>query len=233
MNIIHQDQIIVAFDTQEEQRLNFLINELKGKASYVKVGMELYYRFGPRVIEQLKENDFKIFLDLKMHDIPNTVYSACKALGSLGVDILNVHASGGIEMMKMAKQGLLEGNSSGLLIGVTQLTSTTQIVLNNELRIEGTVQDSVLNLAKLTQLAGLDGIVCSALEVKEIKHQLGSEFKCITPGIRPLGMAAQDQKRIMSPEAAINEGSDYLVIGRPITQAKSPAQALTEILEGK
>jgi orotidine-5'-phosphate decarboxylase len=224
-----KDKIIVALDTQDREYLNFLIKELSGTAKIVKVGMELYYTFGNDIIKELKDHDFKIFLDLKIHDIPTTIYSACKTLAKNGVDIINVHASGGVNMMKAGLEGLREGNDSSMLIAVTQLTSTTKKIMNEELLVSGEVQDIVLDYALKTYNAGLDGIVCSPLEVELIKTKINSNFKCITPGIRPINIKSHDQQRIMTPAAAIKAGSDYLVIGRAITQVKSPKVAFNQI----
>ncbi len=226
-----RDKIIPALDVQTIEELNFLIQELKGEASIVKIGMELYYSFDNDVIKRLKDNNFKIFLDLKLHDIPNTVHKAAKTLAKNGVDILNVHAAGGIEMMNAALAGFKTENEQGILIGVTQLTSTSTEMMNNELLIAGEVQDIVLKYAENVKTAGLAGIVCSAQEVSSVKEKLGADFQCITPGIRPKGISADDQKRIMTPLQAIRNGSDYLVIGRAITKAPSPRQAYLDILK--
>ena len=231
MSDLTKKKIIVALDVQSKEELHFLTTELKEEASFVKVGMELYYTFGNDIIKKLKDLNFKVFLDLKLHDIPNTVYSSCKTLGHLGVDILNVHAAGGIEMMSSALEGFREHNSSGLLIGVTQLTSTSQQQLNTELKIPGKMEQIVLSYAQNVKNAGLDGVVCSAHEVKLLKENLGQNFKCITPGIRPKNTAANDQKRVMTPIDAINAGSDFLVIGRAITNEKSPKLAFQKIVQ--
>lgn len=226
-----KDKIIIPFDVQTRDEFDYLLKELSGTATFAKVGMELFYRFGPNIIEDLKQHNFKIFLDLKLHDIPNTVHHACKVLGEMEVDILNVHSSGGREMMQAAREGFKLSHKKGLIIGVTQLTSTTQKVMNSEFNISGSVEDSVLSLANMTKESGLDGVVCSAQEVQTIKAALGKDFKCITPGIRPLNYQKDDQKRIMTPTEAIQAGSDYLVIGRPITKADSPKEAYLKILK--
>jgi orotidine-5'-phosphate decarboxylase len=226
-----RDKIIPALDVQSREDLDRLIFELKGEATIVKIGMELYYTYGNEILHRLKNEGFKIFLDLKMHDIPNTVHNAAKTLAKNGVDILNVHASGGAEMMRAALEGFKTENEKGILIGVTQLTSTSTEVMNNELLIPGTINDVVLKYAELTKKSGLHGIVCSAHEVQKVKEHLGSDFQCITPGIRPKGVDNNDQKRVMTPLEAINIGSDYLVIGRAITKADSPRSAFKSILE--
>jgi len=225
------DKIIVALDTQSPAELDNLIFELKDTASYVKIGMELYYTFGNPIIKRMKDSGFKVFLDLKMHDIPTTVYKAAKTLAKNGVDMLNVHAAGGIEMMKAALEGVNEINDESILIAVTQLTSTDQNILNNELYIPGNINNVILAYAQTTYQAGLAGVVCSAHEVKMLKENIGIDFKCITPGIRPQGLDANDQKRIMTPKEAISMGTDYMVIGRAITQAASPKEAYLQILK--
>ena len=226
-----KSKIIPAIDTQDEHRLKFLLSELQGEVETVKIGMELFYTFGLDIIPMIKEFDFKIFLDLKLHDIPNTVHHATKTLAKNGVDILNVHAAGGIEMMKAAAEGLKEVNQNSLLIAVTQLTSTSQDMLNKELLIDQQINDCVLHYAKNANHAGLDGVVCSPLETKLIKDNIDVNFKCITPGVRPEGVHHHDQKRVLTPLEAINNGADYLVIGRAITQAISPKKALHLIRE--
>jgi orotidine-5'-phosphate decarboxylase len=224
-------KIIPALDVQSLEELTFLLDELQGKALTVKIGMELYYTFGNNLFLNIKRKGFKIFLDLKLHDIPNTVYESTKTLAKNGSDILNVHAAGGVEMMKAALEGFKEENEHGILIGVTQLTSTSQSMMNNELLIPGKVSDAVLFYAENVKKAGLHGIVCSGHEVKLIKENFGQDFKCITPGIRPKGSVSNDQKRIMTPKEAIECGSDYLVIGRAITRQDSPGEAFDSILE--
>lgn len=229
--MIIAEKVIPALDVQTEQELDFLLTELKGEAVTLKVGMELYYTFGNTIVQKIKDYGFNVFLDLKLHDIPNTVYRSTKTLSRLGVDILNVHAAGGIDMMKAAAEGFKEHNQSGLLIAVTQLTSTSQEMLNQELLIPGTTENIVLEYATNVKKSGLDGVVCSALEVETLKRELGEGFKCITPGIRPKGESNSDQKRVMTPIKAIQTGSDYLVIGRAIYQANSPKEAFKNIIK--
>lgn len=226
-----QDKIIVALDTQDRSELDKLLTELSGTATYVKVGMELFYTFGNDIIKELKDKDFKIFLDLKMHDIPSTVYKACSSLSKLGVDMTNVHVAGGRTMMRAAHDGIKEYNEKGILIAVTQLTSTDQKTMNDQILIPGSVEDAVLKYASLTKDAGLSGVVCSPLEVELLKNNLGSDFKTVTPGIRPAGLSSNDQKRVMTPQEAIKAGTDYMVIGRAITQADSPKIAFENILK--
>ncbi|WP_049497431.1 orotidine-5'-phosphate decarboxylase [Streptococcus mitis] len=189
---------------------------------YLKVGMELYYATGPEIVSYLKGLGHSVFLDLKLHDIPNTVKSAMKVLSQLGVDMTNVHAAGGVEMMKAAREGL---GSQAKLIAVTQLTSTSEAQMQEFQNIQTSLQESVIHYAKKTAEAGLDGVVCSAQEVQVIKQATNPDFICLTPGIRPAGAAVGDQKRVMTPADAYQIGSDYIVVGRPITQAENPVVA--------
>lgn len=193
-----------------------------GESLYLKVGMELYYATGPKMISYLKGLGHSVFLDLKLHDIPNTVKSAMKVLSHLGVDMTNVHAAGGVEMMKAAREGL---GKEAKLIAVTQLTSTSEEQMREFQNIQTSLQESVIHYAKKTAEAGLDGVVCSAQEVKLIKEATSQDFICLTPGIRPAGAAVGDQKRVMTPADAYHIGSDYIVVGRPITQATDPVVA--------
>ena len=189
---------------------------------YLKVGMELYYAAGPEIVSYLKGLGHSIFLDLKLHDIPNTVKSAMKVLSQLGVDMTNVHAAGGVEMMKAAREGL---GSQAKLIAVTQLTSTSEAQMQEFQNIQTSLQESVIHYAKKTAEAGLDGVVCSAQEVQLIKQATNPDFICLTPGIRPAGAVVGDQKRVMTPADAYQIGSDYIVVGRPIIQAEDPVAA--------
>ncbi len=231
--MIDASKIIVALDTQEEAKLNSLFKALHGEKIWVKVGMELFYAMGPKVIHEAKDKGFNIFLDLKLHDIPNTVAQALKALSKLPIDMVNVHAAGGLEMMSKSFEAIGSLSKRPLLIAVTQLTSTTQEQMNHDQRILGSVQDSVLHYATLAHLAKFDGVVSSPLEVKAIKEKLGAKFLTVTPGIRPAGIDVNDQKRVTTPMEAIALGTDYMVIGRPITGASDPKAALAAILEGK
>ncbi|SFL99450.1 orotidine-5'-phosphate decarboxylase [Gracilibacillus orientalis] len=190
----------------------------------VKVGMELFYREGREIIDWLKEHDHPIFLDLKLHDIPTTVEKAMYNLAHLGIDIVNVHASGGSEMMKAAKRGLEAGTNGKVpkLIAVTVLTSMDQSTLQEELQIKQSVDQAVTRLALLTKNSGVDGVVCSAHEVPLIKQTCGDDFLTVTPGIRLSDSKQNDQKRVATPQLAKQNGADYLVIGRSITQAENP-----------
>ncbi|HJV44789.1 MAG TPA: orotidine-5'-phosphate decarboxylase [Bacillota bacterium] len=229
-----RERIIVALDFPNMDTALECAGRLNGSAKYVKVGMQLYYAAGPKIIEVLKKEGFKIFLDLKVHDIPNTAKGAMQSLGELGVDMVNVHAAGGLAMMQAAFEGLNKGAArsgvSPLLIAVTQLTSTTKEMMNGELGIEGSIEDCVVRYARLAKEAGLSGVVASPLEVQAIKEACGKEFITVTPGIRPLGSDIGDQKRMTTPDQAFTLGSDYIVIGRPITGAQDPHTAMEEIV---
>lgn len=226
------ERIIVAFDFNNEEDVIKLADQLKGHAKIVKIGMELYLSQGPSIISLLKDYSFKIFLDLKLHDIPNTVYKTTKALTVLGVDIFNVHAAGGLKMLVEAKRGIDEAPSSFVpkLIGVTHLTSTDQAALNNEIGIQGDIAKAVVHYAKLCKEAKLDGVVASPKEVDLIKSTCGDDFLTVTPGIRPKGVSAHDQKRVATPSEAFSMGTDYIVVGRAITQAASAKQAFINII---
>ena len=195
---------------------------------YLKVGMELYYAEGPEVVRYLKSLGHSVFLDLKLHDIPNTVKSAMKLLSQLGVDMTNVHAAGGVEMMKAAREGL---GTQAKLIAVTQLTSTSESQMQDFQNIQTSLQESVIHYAKKTAEAGLDGVVCSAQEVKLIKEATSKDFICLTPGIRPVGATVGDQKRVMTPADAYQIGSDSIVVGRHITHAEDPAAAYHDLTD--
>lgn len=223
-------RIIVPLDFNTAEQALQLVEKLQPDLCRLKVGKELFTKAGPVLVEKLIEKDFDIFLDLKFHDIPTTVAKACAVAADLGVWMVNVHASGGSEMMSLAREVIEKKPHHPLLIAVTILTSMNQEALA-ELGIQCSVEEQVVRLAQLTSDAGLDGVVCSAHEVKMLRDNLGEEFKLVTPGIRPSGSNNDDQKRVMTPAQAINAGSDYLVIGRPITQAADPGQALEDISE--
>ncbi len=195
----------------------------------LKVGKQLFTRYGPAVIAELHKRDFEVFLDLKFHDIPNTTAQAVLASADMGVWMVNVHASVGLDAMQLAKRYLQEGNYDTLLIAVTVLTSMTQASLQ-QIGVDADINTQVQRLAQLTQQAGLDGVVCSAQESKMLKEVCGTGFKLVTPGIRLPEDSQDDQKRICTPAQALADGSDYLVIGRSITQAQDPNQKLDRIL---
>lgn len=222
--------IVVALDVNTEADCLALAQRLDPTLCRVKVGKELFTACGPSVVEALQVMGFDVFLDLKFHDIPVTTAKAVKVAADLGVWMVNVHASGGARMLNAAREAIANVTDRPLLIAVTVLTSSSEVELK-EIGIEVAAQTQVLKLAQLTKEAGLDGVVCSALEAPTLKRELGQDFKLVTPGIRPLGADAQDQNRIMTPSAAVAAGSDYLVIGRPITQALDPVAACENILK--
>jgi orotidine-5'-phosphate decarboxylase len=232
--MINVGRIMVALDYSSADEAKTLLSELQGIPCYMKVGMQLFYAAGPSFVVYLKEQGYKVFLDLKMHDIPNTVKGGAESVTRLGVDMFNVHAAGGKLMMEAALEGVEKGQNGSnrpLVIAVTQLTSTSQQILNDEVGIGGTVEQAVLSYAGLAQKAGLNGVVASPHEVVLLKQQLGSSFITVTPGIRPAGSAIGDQSRVMTPKEAFSQGTDYIVIGRPITAALDPRKALETILE--
>ncbi|WP_372007930.1 orotidine-5'-phosphate decarboxylase [Paenibacillus chitinolyticus] len=229
-------RIMVALDYASAAEADTLIQELRGIPCYMKVGMQLFYAAGPRFVARLKDEGYNVFLDVKMHDIPNTVKGGSESVTRLGVDMFNVHAAGGIKMMEGALEGVdkaLGGSAAKRpqVIAVTQLTSTNQMMLNEEIGIAGRVEDAVVRYARLARQAGLQGVVASPLEVSAVKEACGAEFITVTPGIRPAGAALGDQSRVMTPPEAFTAGTDYVVIGRPITAAPDPRQALEQILD--
>lgn len=230
--MIPEEKIIVAVDSNDKEQVAKLFSALKGHNVWIKVGMEAFYCFGSRIINDAKKEGFRVFLDLKLHDIPTTVEKSIKVLTKLPIDMINVHAAGGHEMMKRAADAVKTLPNRPLLIAVTQLTSTTQEMMNDEQRIPGDLIESVAHYASLAKNAGLDGVVCSPFEVATIKMVCGSRFICVTPGIRPAGEALNDQARVMTPADAHRKGSDLMVIGRPITEAPSPKLALINITKG-
>ncbi len=224
---MNSKDVIIALDFDDKEKVyNFLKPfEEDNVKPFVKIGMELYYKEGNEIVKQLKQKGYKVFLDLKLHDIPNTVTNALKVLKDLNVDIINVHAFGSKDMLKKASE--VFKNSNTMLIGVSVLTSLDEEQLKF-LTIEKPVNEVVLTLATLCKDCGLDGLVCSPLEVKELKHKLGDEFKLITPGIRISG-EVQDQKRVLTPKEAGKKGSDYIVVGRDITLAQDPLKVYKKI----
>lgn len=230
MNNVINSPVVIALDNMTVEASLALADQLDPSQCRLKVGKELFTRCGPDIIKALHQRDFEVFLDLKFHDIPNTTAQAVLAAAELGVWMVNVHASAGLEAMSLAKQRLLDRNLDTLLIAVTVLTS-----MDNEALMQTGITDSldaqVSRLAQLTKQAGLDGVVCSAQEAKTLKSLCGQDFKLVTPGIRLAEDSADDQKRICTPSQALMDGSDYLVIGRSITQASDPAAKLQTILQ--
>ena len=219
-------KIIVALDYEKESDALALVDQIDPNLCRLKVGKEMFTTLGINFVKQLHQRNFDVFLDLKYHDIPNTVARAVRSAADLGVWMVDLHASGGLRMMEEAKR-ILEpyGKDAPLLIAVTVLTSMEDLDLL-QIGINASPMEQVLRLAHLTQRAGLDGVVCSPQEVEILRNACGEEFKLVTPGIRPTGADFGDQRRVMTPTAAIRAGSDYLVIGRPITKADNPAEVL-------
>jgi len=223
--------IVVALDFDNKFNALQLVDKLDPNLCRLKIGKEMFTLFGPQLVRDIQNRGFDLFLDLKFHDIPNTVAKAVTAAAELGVWMVNVHASGGLAMMEAARKALLPyGENAPLLIAVTVLTSMSSEELQM-LGINASAEEQVKRLAKLTYEAGLNGVVCSAQEARTLKTQFGEDFKLVTPGIRPIGSDAADQKRIMTPKAALDAGADYLVIGRPITQAEDPLATLEAIYQ--
>ncbi len=221
-------KVIVALDYPIESQAINLINQLEPAECRLKVGKEMFTHFGPAFVEKLQEKGFEVFLDLKYHDIPNTTAKACEAAASLGVWMLNVHASGGRRMMEAAADAIANHQSKPHLIAVTVLTSMSQQDLV-ELGINDTPEQQAVKLAKLAQSSGIEGVVCSAQEAQKMRQNITDDFLLVSPGIRPAGSKADDQRRIMTPHDALSAGANYLVIGRPITQADNPLDVLHSI----
>lgn len=221
-------RVIVSVDFPDAKQALDLCQKLDPASCKLKIGKELFTREGPALVEQLINTGFDVFLDLKYHDIPNTVASACRAAADLGVWMLNVHASGGRAMMEAAREAIDKSSNSPMLIAVTVLTSMSADDLL-ELGISNPLDEQVSLLANLTKSSGLDGVVCSAREANRLSAELGKDFCLVTPGIRPADASRDDQKRVMTPVEAINAGSHYLVIGRPITKAADPLAVLNAI----
>lgn len=229
---MQENRPIIALDFASKAQIEqFLAKFPADESLFVKIGMELFYQEGPEIVQFLKEQGHDIFLDLKLHDIPNTVEKAMKGIAKLGVKLTNVHAAGGIQMMQAALKGLTEGSNGKvpMLIAVTQLTSTSQEQMNQEQKIPGDLLASVINYAKCSQQAGLAGVVCSALEASAIHQATSDDFVCLTPGIRPSGSQVGDQKRVVTPALAKEYGANFIVVGRPITQAENPYEAYQAI----
>lgn len=218
--------VIIACDFASAEETFAFLDKFTGEKPFVKIGMELYYAEGPEIVRQLKARGHKIFLDLKLHDIPNTVKKAMTVLRKLDVDIVNLHAAGTTPMMQAALEGLTRPDGTRpLLIAVTQLTSTDQAALEQDLMIHAPMEEVVMHYAETARKAGLDGVVCSPLEAGKVHEVCGSNFLTVTPGVRFAGGEVGDQKRVMTPAAAKEIGSDYIVVGRPITAAPDPVAA--------
>lgn len=218
--------VIIALDFPDAHTVYSFLDNFSGLRPFVKVGMELFYAEGPNLVRDLCKQGYKVFLDLKLHDIPNTVGRSMSVLSSLGVHMVNLHAGGGTEMMKYAIEGLTaKDGSRPILIAVTQLTSTGPEMLKNELLISSNMEETVIHYAKCAKSAGLDGVVCSPIEASVVKKECGSNFITVTPGIRFADSEKDDQKRITTPEKAKSLGSDFIVVGRPITASDNPRRS--------
>lgn len=218
--------VIVACDFESKEKTLAFLDKFVDKKPFVKIGMELFYAEGPSIVQEIKSRGHKIFLDLKLHDIPNTVKKSMAVLSKLDVDMTNLHASGTINMMKAAIEGLTrEDGTRPILIAVTQLTSTDQESMREDLLIEKPIDEVVIHYAKNAKLAGLDGVVCSPLEAGKVHDKCGKDFVTVTPGVRFADGDKGDQKRVMTPVEAREIGSDYIVVGRPITAAENPVEA--------
>jgi orotidine-5'-phosphate decarboxylase len=226
-----KDVIIAGDFASKQQTLDFLDRFEGGRKPFVKIGMELFYAEGPDIVREIKRRGHPIFLDLKLHDIPNTVRKAMKVLSGLDVDMCNVHAAGTVEMMRAAVEGLTRADGTRpLLIAVTQLTSTSEERMQQELLIGASINDTIVKYAQNAREAGLDGVVCSPLEAAMVKDACGQDFVTVTPGIRFADAAADDQVRITTPARAREIGSDYIVVGRPVTAAPDPVAAYQRCL---
>lgn len=221
-------KLIVALDFPTVEQALVFVKPLNPQMCKLKVGFELFVAAGPDFVKVLVDQGFDVFLDLKFHDIPNTVASACVAASKLGVWMMNVHASGSDKMMRTAKQALVDCNSKTILISVTVLTSMDEKQLS-AINIENTAEKQVKHLAALTKESGLDGVVCSAKEAQVLRKLMGEDFLLVTPGIRPVGSNAGDQSRVMTPREAAAAGVSYIVVGRPITQAEEPLSVIKQI----
>ncbi|PWL87430.1 MAG: orotidine-5'-phosphate decarboxylase [Escherichia coli] len=218
--------VIIACDFSNKEKTFEFLDKFKDKKPFVKIGMELFYAEGPSIVREIKKRGHKIFLDLKLHDIPNTVKKSMAVLSQLDVDMTNLHAAGTIDMMKAAIEGLTrEDGTRPILIAVTQLTSTSEERMQNELLINATINDTIKKYAQNAEIAGLDGVVCSPLEASLVKDACGKEFLTVTPGVRFADGDVGDQVRVTTPEKAKEIGSDYIVVGRPITAAENPVEA--------
>jgi len=235
MQLTAKERLVLALDVDDFKKADELVDKLSNYVGVFKIGSQLFTAEGAKVVNMVNERGGKVFLDLKFHDIPNTVARAAEVATKLGVYIFNVHTSGGYEMMRAAaeaseKISLALGVRKPLILGVTLLTSINQEILEKEIGIKKKLEEQVVHLAKLAKAAGLDGVVASSWEIREIRKACGEDFVILTPGIRPAGKSSDDQKRIMTPREAKKLGADFLVIGRPIRNASNPVEAAKEIL---
>jgi len=235
MQLTARERLVLALDVDDFKKAEQLVGKLSDYVGVFKIGSQLFTAEGAKVVNMVNERGGKVFLDLKFHDIPNTVARAAEVAVKLGVYIFNVHTSGGYEMMKAAaeatkKTSFALGINKPLILGVTLLTSINQEILEKEIGIKKRLGEQVVHLAKLAKAAGLNGVVASSWEIKEIRKACGEDFIILTPGIRPAGKSSDDQKRVMTPQEAIKLGADFLVIGRPIRNAANPVEAAKEII---
>lgn len=229
------EKVIIALDTPDEHKALNLVKTLKHKVNYFKVGLELFCFAGPSIVQKIVDQGCKVFLDLKFHDIPNTAAGAVSSSIKTGASMINLHALGGRKMMEEAKEAAIKVSSKlqipkPIILAVTVLTSLSDEDLL-ELNIQKNTRDQVVSLAKLTKESGLDGVVASPLEIKDIREAVGEDFKIVTPGVRPTWAEKKDQKRVMTPQKALEQGADFIVIGRPVTAANDPKVALDKIFE--
>lgn len=224
--------VIIACDFPSAEETFAFLDKFKNEKPFVKIGMELFYAEGPSIVKEIKNRGYKVFLDLKLHDIPNTVKRSMAVLSKLGVDMTNVHAAGTTEMMKAAVEGLTrEDGTRPILIAVTQLTSTSEKSMQNELLINASINDTIVKYAENAREAGLDGVVCSPLEAGMVKEACGDGFVTVTPGVRFANGEVGDQVRVTTPEKAREIGSNYIVVGRPVTEAADPVAAYKKCCE--
>jgi len=230
--LLNTEKLIVAVDTADVQEAHEMIDLLKGYAGHIKVGKQLYTKLGPEIVNYIHEKEMKVFLDLKFHDIPNTVRGACKAAADQGISMMTIHASGGEEMMKAAVKGVRESkNPETIILAVTVLTSIDQKALNEELLVPESVKAYVEHLTLMAKYAKVSGVVASPHEASAIRRACGPDFKIVTPGVRPSWADKGDQKRVMTPREAIDAGADYIVVGRPITESTDRMEAAEKILK--
>src|SRR3989338_6587977 len=228
----NKDKLVLALDVESFEEAKKIVDELHDYVGIFKVGKQLFTKVGPKIVEYIHSKKAKVFLDLKYHDIPNTVQGASKAAAELGVFMFNVHCVGGSEMMKAAISGVKSSkNKDTIVLGVTVLTSINEEILRDEIHVTDILADYVAHLALLAKNAGLQGVVASPKEIKLIREECGKDFIILTPGVRPEWAAAGDQKRVMTPKEAIDAGADYIVVGRPILAAKDRKEAAKKILE--
>ena len=224
--------VIIALDFENKEKTLAFLDRFTGRKPFVKIGMELFYAEGPDIVREIKARGHKIFLDLKLHDIPNTVKKAMKVLSKLDVDMTNLHAAGTIAMMEAAKEGLTkEDGTCGVLLAVTQLTSTSEERMRGELLIDAPIDEVIVRYARNAREAGLDGVVCSPLEAGMVKQACGAEFLTVTPGVRFADGDMGDQVRVTTPARAREIGSDFIVVGRPVTAASDPVAAYRRCVE--